>query len=473
MLGVNVMQLINNYKLEKQGNEYVLLVYLNQYDTEFADEFGHIKEEKKRDFTNYIRDFVREKFPGKNISLCKVMIGSMLVGTLFIAGGQLQSAKAAEQNTGANYTITVQAGDSLWKIANRTGVSIDRIKATNQLTSDTIYINQLLKIPSTSTGVTNGTYQVKAGDSLYKIATAYGTSVEKLKASNNLTKDIIYPGQQLIIPGQQTTPTQPTPTQPNTGQPGETNSSYKVQAGDSLWKISQKFGLSVNQLKSLNNLTSDTIYTGQILVIKGDVDQGKEEATVSYTSHTVKAGDTLWSISIDYGIPMNELAKANGLATDSYLSIGETIRVPVHHIPVKPTPGDQYGEYLDWWSEARYIFAVNDTARITDMETGRSFMIKRTTGANHADCEPLTAKDVAVAKDIWGGYSWNTRAVLVQVDGRKIAGSMSFMPHDVQYITDNNFNGHFDVHFLNSTRHKDGQIDERHQEKINIAAGIR
>lgn len=59
-------------------------------------------------------------------------------------------------------------------------------------------------------------------------------------------------------------------------------------------------------------------------------------------------------------------------------------------------------------------------------------------------------------KEVWGGeYSWKERAVIVEVDGRKIAASMASMPHDVSYIKDNNFNGHFDLHFKNSTRHKD------------------
>jgi len=99
--------------------------------------------------------------------------------------------------------------------------------------------------------------------------------------------------------------------------------------------------------------------------------------------------------------------------------------------------------------------------------------VKRTIGANHADCEPLTANDAAIMKEVWGGsYSWKERAVIVEVDGRKIAASMASMPHDIQYITNNNFDGHFDIHFRNSTRHSDGKISESHQKQVRIAAGI-
>ena len=161
------------------------------------------------------------------------------------------------------------------------------------------------------------------------------------------------------------------------------------------------------------------------------------------------------------------------MTTNTQLSVGQKIMVPVHRVPVKDTPGSEYGEYLDWWTEAQYVFPVNKVATVTDLQTGKKFRIKRTIGANHADCEPLTAKDAAIIKEVWGGIcSWKERAVIIEVDGRKLAASMSSMPHGIEYIADNNFNGHFDVHFRNSTRHVDGKITAAHQEQIRRAAGV-
>ncbi|MGM0876624.1 MAG: hypothetical protein ACQEWV_18150 [Bacillota bacterium] len=77
------------------------------------------------------------------------------------------------------------------------------------------------------------------------------------------------------------------------------------------------------------------------------------------------------------------------------------------------------------------------------------FYIKRTIGANHADSETLTVNDSTIAKSIWGGYSWAPRAVILDIDGRKIASSMSFMPHEREYIKNNGIVGHFDVYFGN------------------------
>jgi peptidoglycan endopeptidase LytF len=134
---------------------------------------------------------------------------------------------------------------------------------------------------------------------------------------------------------------------------------------------------------------------------------------------------------------------------------------------------DKHGEYLDWWTEAQYVFPIGKTAKVTDLATGKSFYIKRTVGANHADCETLTTNDTNIAKLIWGGFSWTPRAIILEVDGRKLAASMSFMPHELEYIANNGITGHFDVYFANCTRHIDGQTDPAHQAQVEKAAGLR
>jgi hypothetical protein len=158
------------------------------------------------------------------------------------------------------------------------------------------------------------------------------------------------------------------------------------------------------------------------------------------------------------------------------------------------TAGLKYGELLDWWTSASKIFSRGKTAVVTDLYTGRSFNVMRTMGTNHADCEALTKEDTDIIKSIWGGFSWDRRPVIVNVDGRRIAASMSAMPHagidsepaykivnnrsdnygtgeNLDVIKNNGMNGHFDIHFLNSTRHSDDQEDPEHQHNVLIAAG--
>lgn len=150
-------------------------------------------------------------------------------------------------------------------------------------------------------------------------------------------------------------------------------------------------------------------------------------------------------------------------------------------------------QLLDWWKSARFIFTKGRVAEITDVRTGRTFKIIRTMGTNHADCEALTKKDAQIIKSIWGGFNWNVRPVIVKIGNRRLAASMSSMPHagvdsrpayamvssrsggysrgeNLDVIKGNGMDGHFDVHFLNSTRHKDGKKDPRHQAAIKIAA---
>ncbi|GAA0498551.1 hypothetical protein GCM10008986_27080 [Salinibacillus aidingensis] len=394
----------------------------------------------------------------------------------------IPKAQDTESPTQSAQTVnyTVQAGDSLSLIAKKFGTTVDQIKQTNGLSSDLIRVGQELTIPGAETQIKQpvltddelDTYTVKSGDTLIGIASFHNTTVDAIKEANGLTSDTIRAGQILTIPDNApVTESDMQNTQTEAEQAANRPVIYTVQSGDSLSSIGNRFGLSVSELKSINHLTSDTLYIGQTLRLNETA--ATTQNRIVYKTHTVEAGDNIWALSKEYGIPQAELLRANNLTTQSALSIGQELRIPVHEIAVQPTVSEKHGEFLDWWTEAQYVFTIDSTAKVTDFATGKSFYVTRTIGANHADVEPATAKDTAIIKEVWGGsFSWKERAVLVEVNGHKIAGSMTSMPHDVQYIKDNHFNGHTDIHFKNSTRHKDGQINPRHQEQVQIAAGL-
>ncbi|HWQ30692.1 MAG TPA: peptidoglycan-binding protein [Negativicutes bacterium] len=153
-------------------------------------------------------------------------------------------------------------------------------------------------------------------------------------------------------------------------------------------------------------------------------------------------------------------------------------------------------ETLDWWTHANKVFARGTTAKVIDVRTGKSFYIKRTYGGNHADCEALTKEDTEIIKEIWGGFSWNRRPVLVEIKGRYLAASMSGMPHagldnkpanitvssrsegygrgvNLDTVKGNGMNGHFDVHFKNSRTHGTNRVDPAHQKAIKEAAAAK
>lgn len=205
---------------------------------------------------------------------------------------------------GTDYYV-VEKGDSLYKIANSFGITVDALKKANNLTSNILNIGQVLIIPGTNvTPPSSGnTYIVKSGDSLWKIANNFGVSVDDIKNVNNLTNNNLSVGQVLVIPGGNV-PTTPSQT-------------YTVQRDDTLYKIASNYGISVDALKIANNLTSNVLSIGQILKIPGNTSK----------TYIVKSGDTLYRIASNYGVSVDALKKANNL-TNNTLSIGQVLVIP-------------------------------------------------------------------------------------------------------------------------------------------------
>ena len=239
-------------------------------------------------------------------------------------------------------SVVVVSGDTLWKIATANGLTVSELKTLNNLTSDAILTGQTLLLKSAATvtpttptvtpGTTTGNVTVASGDTLWKIANANGLSVAELKALNNLTSDVIVPGQTLLL--KQTTTT-PSVTQPTTPTTPSTASTITVASGDTLWKIANANGLSVSALKTLNNLTSDVIVPGQVLTLKSTtvtaptVTQPTTTAPTTSTTAstiTVATGDTLWKIANANGLTVTELKTLNNLSSD-YIYPGQTLKV--------------------------------------------------------------------------------------------------------------------------------------------------
>jgi len=261
--------------------------------------------------------------------------------------------------------------------------------------------------------------------------------------------------------------------QEGSSQSTEPYESYTVKSGDSLWLISQRLGVPLDKLMNLNGLNEQSIiYVDQ--TIKLTSVNTNPNVMVAQNTHNVQNGDTAWLLSIKYGIPMAELLEANGLNENSDLYLGQVLKIPVHNIPVKATTSPEHGELLDWWTEAQYVWPMDTVATVIDFYTKRSWQVTRSYGAFHADVEPLTAKDAAIMKEVWGGqWSWSVRPVLVVVNGHRIAASATAMPHSIEKIgAENGFNGHSDIHFLNSRQHKDNAVNESHQNAVRISAGV-
>lgn len=129
-----------------------------------------------------------------------------------------------------------------------------------------------------------------------------------------------------------------------------------------------------------------------------------------------------------------------------------------------------YGMLLPW-EEVDKIFPKFSYARIVNIYTGASFMVQRRAGTSHVDAQPLTAQDTAVMKKIFhDAWTWDRSGIVVEINQYRIAASMNGKPHGSGKIKDNNFPGHFCIHFLNSTTHS-GNLDQQHLVEILKAAG--
>lgn len=130
-----------------------------------------------------------------------------------------------------------------------------------------------------------------------------------------------------------------------------------------------------------------------------------------------------------------------------------------------------YGQLLSWQEVDGHI-PRKAKLTVIDLETGLRFNAQRRAGSKHADVQPLTKIDTGIMKKIYNGkWSWHRRAILVEANGHKLAASMHGMPHGGDGIPDNEFRGHFCIHFMGSTTHGKGKVDYGHQLMVAKASG--
>ena len=199
-----------------------------------------------------------------------IYVGQVL--TIKQATSSSQSTTAAPAKPASTATYTVKAGDTLSQIAASHGTSYQNLASLNHLSNpNEIYVGQTLKLQATTNTSTQtttstpaastnqGTYTVKAGDTLSAIAAAHGTSYEALAQANGISNpNEIYVGQTLKF----TAPTRTTSVTTTTAKRG----AYTVTAGDTLYEIAQKVGVNWQHLAQTNHISQPyTIYVGQKL----------------------------------------------------------------------------------------------------------------------------------------------------------------------------------------------------------------
>ena len=180
------------------------------------------------------------------------------------------------------------------------------MKELNNLTSNTLSIGQKLLLKD-DIDINNNevldTYVVQKGDTLYGIANKFNTTVDYIKRINNLASNTLSIGQILLI-------------NDTIEVPDNSDSNYDfytIKKGDTLYSLSKKFGVTVDYLKELNNLNTNTLSIGSTIKIPK-----------SNNTYIVKKGDTLYSIAQNNNTTVNIIKELNDLNTN-VLSIGQEL----------------------------------------------------------------------------------------------------------------------------------------------------
>lgn len=284
------------------------------------------------------------------------------------------SNQTATTNT---VTHTVKVGDTLNKIAATYQTTVANLVKTNGISNpNLIIVGQTLTVRGTSSTTatstsdststtdttTTSTYTVKSGDTVAKIAAAYGVSVSDIKSWNSLSNvNLILVGQTLSVKGATSTATtqQTTQTAASATTTATATGTYTVKSGDTLSKIASQLGTTVANIQSLNNLSNvNVLYVNQTLKVSGTASTATTSTSTTTTStatstttktsttaatstaaakittstngqtvYTVQSGDTIAKIANSFGVSVSQLTQWNSLANSNVIYVNQKLVV--------------------------------------------------------------------------------------------------------------------------------------------------
>ena len=240
-----------------------------------------------------------------NTSVNELIKLNNLTSTTLSIGQQIKLPQGEEQKDYDTYTV--QPEDSLYSIANKFNISINDLIDFNAFPTTILTPGEIIRIPKGLVSNKENVYIVKPGDTLYRIANVYGVSINDIINANNLSSNILSVGQEIIIPIKPITE--------------EDYVVYEVMPNDTLYSIARRFNTKVDAIKSYNNLSSNTLSIGQVLQIPID---NKE---ITYQTYKIEPGDTLYSIARRFNTTVGDIMSINNGLT-SILSIGQVIKIP-------------------------------------------------------------------------------------------------------------------------------------------------
>ncbi|MEP0862488.1 MAG: LysM peptidoglycan-binding domain-containing protein [Ignavibacterium sp.] len=238
-------------------------------------------------------------------------------------------------NTSTNlYKYKVKRGDSLSEIADKFGVSVAELKKWNRLKGNSIVAGKTLKIFSSTTSSSYGDittknssnltyYKVNPGETIGQIAEKFKVKISDIQNWNNLSGNKIIAGSRLKIYSNTNLSDIEVESVRNSNNASGT---HIIRRGETISSIAALYNISVSDLKKWNNLTDDNIQIGDKLIVSSDNKNLVTKTKAKPDYHIVQRGETLFSISKFYNIPVTRLKSLNGL-TSSNIKIGERLRL--------------------------------------------------------------------------------------------------------------------------------------------------
>ncbi|MFK7772014.1 MAG: LysM peptidoglycan-binding domain-containing protein [Saprospiraceae bacterium] len=232
------------------------------------------------------------------------ILSLVLTALLFISFSNISNA----QENALKHTVAVK--ENLNQIAKQYDVSVTNLKKVNKLKGDKILNGQVLEIPRKDVHIVSG------GETLYEIGQKYNLTAKELKSWNKLTSNRIRSGQELNLKSKTVGAPKNIPTSSEFTAKGGTvyTSKHVVNTKENLFRIADRYDLTVGQIKATNKLTSDDISIGQELILP-------------LQSHTVAKNETLSHIAKKYKVSVADLKKVNNLKSNM-IRRGKELLIP-------------------------------------------------------------------------------------------------------------------------------------------------
>ncbi|WP_333638116.1 LysM peptidoglycan-binding domain-containing protein [Tissierella praeacuta] len=304
-----------------------------------------------------------------------------------------------------SFSYTIKSGDTLYKLAITYNTTVEAIMAINPgINPNNLQIGQRICIPGSVTPppqrCPSGTfaYTIKSGDTLYMLAIKYNTTVEAIMAVNpGINPNNLQIGQVICIPG-----ATPPPKQCPTG-----TFAYTIKSGDTLYMLAITYNTTVEAIIAVNpGINPNNLQIGQVICIPRGTTPPPPTCPVGTFAYTIKAGDTIYSIAMTYNTTVDAILAVNPGLNPNNLQIGQVICIPRGITPPPPTcpvgtfaytikAGDTiYSIAMTYNTTVDAILAVNPGLNPNNLQIGQVICIPR--GTTPPPCPPCNGVYYAV-----------------------------------------------------------------------------